>query len=168
MHTIQIDNFFKEHIFGFMFHDIETAIIGKANFLAALGLMEYTEILGGFVTGDIRKRGTLKKNFKAFLPYLGQSYIELDNELIKDDGLYGRVRCGLAHEYFIKGTATIWMSSDSPVKCGILYEQDKDWVHFVVTKYFDDFKSAVKIYHGQLLHQKNEELIKAFNDALRR
>jgi len=74
---IRIHNFFKEYIFGFMFDDIKVAIIGKANFLAALGLMEYTEVLGGFVTGNLRKKkpGTQQRNFKAFIPYLGQPYI---------------------------------------------------------------------------------------------
>jgi len=159
----QIHNFFKEYIFGFMFNDINAAINGKANFLAALGLMEYTEILGGFVTGKLREKkpGTQQNNFKAFLPYLGQFYINLNKEI----DLYHRVRCGLAHEYFIKGPATIWMSSDSPLSGGILYEKDKDWVHFVVTKYFDDFKSAVEIYHGQLVYEKKMDLINAFTGA---
>lgn len=158
----QIHNFFKEYIFGFMFHDINTAIDGKANFLAALGLMEYTEIIGGFVTGELRKKKSPKKNFNAFLPYLGQFYIDIDKEIV----LYERIRCGLAHEYFIKGSATIWMSSDNPLSGGIIYEKDKDWVHFVVTKYFEDFKSAVEIYHGQLVFEKNKDLISKFSEAL--
>lgn len=160
---VQIHAFFKEFIFGFMFNDINAVIIGKANFLAALGLMEYTEILGGLVTGELQEKKCCKQNFEAFIQYLGQPYIDLN----KDINLYHRVRCGLAHEYFIKGPATIWMSSDNPLPCGILYDKDKDWINFVVTKYFDDFKSAIEIYHGQLIYEKNKELIKAFKKALK-
>lgn len=159
----QIDNFLKEFIYGFMFNDINAVIIGKANFLAALGLMEYTEIVGGLVTGKLQEKKCCKQNFEAFIQYLGQPYIDLN----KDINLYDRVRCGLAHEYFIKGPATIWMSSDNPIPCGILYNKDKDWINFVVIKYFDDFKSAICVYQRQLVHEKNEKLIKTFKKALK-
>jgi len=43
---ISVSDFFKEYIFGFIYHDINSAIDGKANFLAALGLLCYTEFLG--------------------------------------------------------------------------------------------------------------------------
>ena len=89
-----IDDFFKEYIFGFMLGDIKVAIENGLNFLAALGLMEYTEILGGLVTGNLRKKGNAKKNFIAFLSYMGQYYIDLDAEI----NLYEKVRCGLSHE----------------------------------------------------------------------
>jgi hypothetical protein len=37
----------------FIVHDIQAAIDGKANYLAALGLSTYTENLGGFFNGDL-------------------------------------------------------------------------------------------------------------------
>ena len=42
-----IDLFFKEFVFGFMYNDIRRTIDkAKANFLVALGLSTYTEIMG--------------------------------------------------------------------------------------------------------------------------
>jgi hypothetical protein len=156
----EAEHFLSEYVHGFMFHDIEAAIQGKANFLAALGLMEYTEILGGLITGKLKDRHQAKANFDAFLPYLGQAYVNLDKRI----GLYDRVRCGLSHEYFIKGPSTIWMTAEMPT-CGILWEEPKDWIHFVVSKYFDDFKSAVKIYQGRMVYGKDQELLTSFRLA---
>ena len=51
----------------YTFDDIQTAIDGKANYLAALGLTTYTENLGGLYCGNLR-RG------------LGNSYISFINE----------------------------------------------------------------------------------------
>ncbi len=85
-----IDLFFKEYIFGFMYNDIRRTI-DKANFLVALGLSTYTEIMGGFVTGHLQDPRWSRKNYEVFLPYLGTYYEELNHQI----GLYTRVRCGI-------------------------------------------------------------------------
>jgi hypothetical protein len=36
----------------FVYHDVDNAILGKANYLAALGLSAYTEQLGGLYNGN--------------------------------------------------------------------------------------------------------------------
>lgn len=87
--------FFDEYVFGFMRSDIDAAIRGKANFLAALGLVSYTEVLGGLVTGNLGKRSQCGANFRAFLPYLGTDYKALETRGID---IYDTVRCGLVHQ----------------------------------------------------------------------
>ena len=46
--------------------DINAAIAGKANYLTALGLVSYTEVLGGLRTGKLGVRNHSSKNFNAF------------------------------------------------------------------------------------------------------
>ena len=72
----QILHSFDEYIFGFMRADIDAAIRGNANYLAALGLVSYTEVLGGLRTGNLGLRNHSSKNFNAFLPYLGKEYLD--------------------------------------------------------------------------------------------
>jgi len=156
----RISNFFDKIVFGWMYDDINAAIDGDANFLAALGLMEYTEILGGMVVTEKRIKNGITvnefpkecgKNFDAFLPYLGECYEKLDENL--KGGLYGRVRCGLAHEYFIKGSAEIHMDYKDNIDCGIIWEKEKDCVHFYVKNYFEDFKKAAESFYPELINE---------------
>ncbi len=164
----RVHSFFKEFVFGFMFHDIDSAISGKANFLAALGLLDYTEILGGLVTGNLKELHKARENFDSFIPYLGQWYVNLDTKLKAKNGIYGRIRCGLAHEYFIKGkNSTIYMYHlENPDAKGIDYFPKQDRIEFVVDKFFSDFKAGAEIYHGQLVFEKKKTLLAAFNKAI--
>ena len=76
-----IDVFFREIVFGFMYNDIDHAIKdAKANFLVALGLSVYTEVMGGLVTGHLKDSRWPSKNYRAFLPYLGSPYEDLDRK----------------------------------------------------------------------------------------
>lgn len=156
----RISDFFDKIVFGWMYNDVNATIDGDANFLAALGLMEYTEILGGMVvTEKLIKNGiTVKefpkecrKNFEAFLPYLGECYEKTDKNL--KGGLYGRVRCGLAHEYFIKGSAEIHRDYKDYIDCGIIWEKEKDRIHFYVKNYFEDFKKAAESFYTKLVDE---------------
>ena len=60
------------------------------------------------MTGHLKDSGWSKRNYKAFLPYLGPHYVNLDNQI----DLYRRVRCGLVHEYFVKGHSKIAVMRD--------------------------------------------------------
>ena len=113
--TERILTFFDTYVFNSMRGDIDAAIRGNAKALAALGLVSYTEILGGLVTGNAAMPRNASKNFYAFLQYLGQDYEDLQRKGIE---LYDIVRCGLVHQYFIKGPSTIWEKADAP--CGII------------------------------------------------
>ncbi len=52
---------FDEYIFGFMRTDINAAITGKANYLAALGLVTYTEVLGAFEQEGLVRGGQARQ-----------------------------------------------------------------------------------------------------------
>ena len=155
-----IDDHFKEFIFGFMLSDLKVAIEQGLNFLAALSLMSYTEILGGYVTGKLKTRGNSGRNFKAFLPYLGDYYVDLDDRI----GIYERVRCGLTHEYFIKGNASVVTKSN--FSRGIFYNEDDDKIYFIAQNYYKDLKKAIEKYHNEIINEENQELIRKFYEAL--
>ena len=153
-----IEWFFKEYFFGFMYHDIDAAICGKANFLAALGLLEYTEFTGGLIIGELGKQKgykPLKVRFNAFFndTYFGPEYGQLQCQV------YDVFRCGLAHEYFAKGPSPIKMYNRPPQPCGIVEIQGQ-WV-FIVEKYYEDFKAGAGYYYNKLLViKKNQPLNK--------
>src|SRR5213592_4664500 len=93
-----VDKWYNEIVMGMMNHDLRVAIENKANFLAALGLMVYTEAIGGTVTGHLGEEGHSRKNFDAALPWLGSAYVETDEFLKRKsktgkEGLYTMVRC---------------------------------------------------------------------------
>src|SRR5437899_1268126 len=91
---------------GFMFSDIEREIQlaradkqtlgslgvnpGGGNFLAALGLLCYTEFGGKLQFGH----KSASKNFNDFFDLLGTAY----NTFRKEHNVYDIFRCGLAHE----------------------------------------------------------------------
>lgn len=179
-----ITAFFDEYIRRFMYNDISNATDkAGANFLVALGLSVYTEVMGGLVTGDMKILGKARANYKAFLHYIGSHYVQLDNKI----DLYDRVRCGLAHEYFIKGPNVIAReivddkgSLDnmpgillSPADNVLVINTDqglvtlpKDTIAFGIRNYFRDFRQAVDKYHSELLVPGNAVLVNRFEKAL--
>ena len=120
--------------------EVDLAIQGNAPNLAALGVVTYTEFLGGLATGQLAQRGCSEANFLAFLQYLGSEYESL---AARGVDLYDVVRCGLIHEYFIKGDSTIWPHASAP--CGIISSLDGP-TYFIVSVYRDHlFKGARKL-----------------------
>lgn len=158
-----VDFYFHEYIFGFMYNDIRRAIEdARANFLVALGLSVYTEIMGGFVTGHLKDTRWAKKNYKAFLPYLGSYYVNLDKQI----DLYSRVRCGLVHEYFVKGgPAMIAVKFDNEKLPGIIYTPKYDHIHIALAHYFKDFKYGAQKYY-ELLKSGDVDLLRKFKQAI--
>jgi len=139
-----------------MVKDINAAIDGEANYLVALALSAYTEFLGGLYRCNIRE-GQAKKNYNHGLKKLGEEYIRLLDE--HGDDVYERVRCGLVHEYFIKGLAKVWMREPAPTDCGIEFRSD-GFINFYVSRYFDDFQHAIDEYIRELY--KNKRLMDYF------
>lgn len=163
----EISDFFKEYVFGFIYHDIDAAIDGKANFLVALALTTYTEFLGGLINGNfgIDAQGKMipgqcGKNFETFFGCLGTPYQNLVNEL----NVYGVIRSGLVHQYFVKREGTIWMGLPPEIDCGIKVNSDGK-IHFYVQKYFADLKEAVRKYYNKLVIERDPDLITAFFKA---
>jgi len=153
--------FFKEIVFGFMYNDIRRAIdSAKANFLVALGLSVYTEIMGGLITGHLKDPRWPKRNYQAFLPYLGSHYVNLHKEI----DLYKRVRCGLVHEYFVKGRFMIAVKSTHKNLPGIFYDRNLDHITIYIEHYFRDFKAGVQNYYG-ILKDGDAEALRKFRKA---
>ncbi len=106
---------FHRYFLEWMPHDLDAAIRGKANYVVALGLLSYVEVLGGMLTGRGGQTGSAETNFKAAINIFPQTYQDLDTKIRvshpewkkPDDGLYAVFRCGLAHEYSPKGLAVV-------------------------------------------------------------
>ena len=115
---------YMDTIRDYIFKDIQTAIDGNANYLAALGLATYTENLGGLYCGDLQ--GNLGDHYMSFINnYFHQCYGKVDIQL-KASGITSRkhpmyeiVRSGLVHEYFMK-TESIVTIGASNATCGIM------------------------------------------------
>lgn len=65
--------FHKKFVAKYIFDDIQAAMDRESNFLAALGLVCYTEFLGGLARGTLEK-GTSRRNFEHFFDRLGEDY----------------------------------------------------------------------------------------------
>ncbi len=168
-----VDKWYSEIVKGMMDHDLSVAIENKANFLAALGLMVYTEAIGGVVTGYLGVDGRSRQNFEAALPWLGPSYVQTDALLKRQsktgrDGLYKLVRCGLVHEYFIKGAATIWRHTEEPrPPCAILIEQNGR-IHLIADMYREDLMAAAtRIRDGLVPPNLIPALVNAFGKSMK-
>lgn len=127
----------KNFIFSDIQREIDLAVSGKGagNFLCALGLLCYTEFAGG-LKRNIFKIGESKNNFDTFFDYMGDNY----QKLREKDNVYDSLRCGLAHEYYVKKNCTIYMPALEQITG--LYLDEHNTYHFYVGKYFEDFKIA--------------------------
>ena len=85
-------------------HDIPQAIKNKSNYLAALGLVTYTELLGGYCRGRFNF-WKFKENFCYFIEnYFPTIYSDINTQLFdyRLGGIYNLIRSGLVHEYLLK------------------------------------------------------------------
>ena len=114
---------------------------GGGNFLAALGLLCYTEF-GGWL---LRGKPTPQRNFDAFFDRLGKPYADLRQ---KHKKVYNTFRCGLAHEYFVKRSCTIHMKGKRG-QPGIWQERDGHY-RFSVSRYWRDLKAAFDVLQEEL------------------
>lgn len=129
---------------GWMADDVEKAIKAGANFLAALGLVAYTEALGREV---LRTQGVPDPgNQPAFYHFADMMGYRV--EILKDAKAYDRFRNGLVHEYYIKGnTALIVVDfaegvDPSGARPGLELNPDGTPVAFVLCPYLRDFKRS--------------------------
>jgi hypothetical protein len=162
----EVRRFFNKFVFGFMCGDIERAISSGCNFLCALGLVAYTEVMGSLMTGKFGKDGSCERRFNTFLEHMGKEYLDLDQKLKLNGkkGLYDTVRSGLVHEYFIKGESTIRMRNGTQ-KTGVLVN-DKGITCFIVETYFQHFKNGSEKYLRELLanEEKRRRFLNTFRD----
>ena len=139
---------------GFIFRDIEREIQlakadgealqalgvtpGGGNFLAALGLLCYTEFAGKLRFGVKRADGSdvASANFNRFFDLLGPAYPAFRVQ----HNVYDLFRCGLAHEYYVKKSCTIAMLEGAPGPGLRIDARSHYWV--VVESYCRDLKNA--------------------------
>ncbi|MCZ6691818.1 MAG: hypothetical protein O7H41_19705 [Planctomycetota bacterium] len=131
---------------------------GGGNFLAALGLLCYTEWAGKLKYGckyPVRGRRGKEKdaashNFNHFFDDLGPGYRRFrEDEESEQESPYSTFRCGLAHEYLVKKSCTIYMLGGGPVDAGIGKDSaGRYW--FVVERYFSDLMRALDNVEAQL------------------
>lgn len=110
---------------------------GGGNFLAALGLLCYTEFCGKLRFGVKRKgKDVASANFNQFFDLLGAPY-----QIFRAHcDVYDIFRCGLAHEYYVKRSCTIAMVEGTP---GAGLRVDPKGHYFIVVEsYCRDLKKA--------------------------
>jgi hypothetical protein len=153
----EIAKFFDEVVFGFIYHDLEAAISGKANYLAALGLVAYTEFMGGLLSGDVGDPEKSEGHFKGFLARMGPEYAK------RADAIYEQCRQGLLHQYFMRVESAVQMhiGHGRGLTCGV--EEHDGKIYFIVEKYFRDFKTACEQHYRDLLDADRRH---AFRDLL--
>ncbi len=136
---------FDKYILGWMRQDIDTALGCQANKLAALGLVTYTEILGGLRTGNLGDDTRNQANFNSFFEYLGKEYQKL---ISGNADIYHRIRCKLVHNYFLeRGSAFARATSAS---CAVQVRPDGSII-IDLDKYNEDFFGAVARYRREIL-----------------
>lgn len=113
---------------------------GGGNYLAALGLMCYTE-LGGSIIRNKTGEGQSLCNFKKFFISMGKGYKTFwkDNDN-GNENVYSVFRCGFVHSYAPKNhdTEIQMCSQDKPI--GI--SKENKYLIINIEKYFEDFKTA--------------------------
>jgi hypothetical protein len=114
---------------------------GGGNFLAALGLLCYTEF-GGKLSSKTDKA---RQNFDLFFDRLGPSYVSFRG---KHPKVYDTFRCGLAHEFYVKKNCTIYMLAKRG-RPGI-WQTRGGHFRFSVEKYYQDLKAAFEGLQVQL------------------
>jgi len=200
----EVKRFFDDYVFGFIFSDIKREIAlarsgieipgeaqktykGGANFLCALGLLCYTEFMGGIYKGSFKKFSS-KTRFNAFFDLMGPDYQAFDKQLVKKGlSVYKVFRCGMVHEYLERRCAIAMLSGDvrvgvplggplslslvptlhvsaslqaGPVQYGIgfLYGDKQYEYFFVVEQYFKDFANACRTVYNQLMKLPNPQI----------
>lgn len=145
-----------------MVKEIDTAISGEANYLAAIGLSAYTEYIGGIYRKKIQG-GESKNNYNEGLKLMDGDYSKLvSNYNTKENSMYSRIRCGLVHEYFIKKSAIIYRERKPSSGCGI--EVNNGVITLYLQQYFDDFKIALKKLKNEF--KNNNEIFEYVSNTL--
>lgn len=158
-----------------MFKGIEVTMEQPETYhLCAMALSSYTEILGGMVSGYLRVDRRSRVNYEAFLPYLGEGYVRINNELhLRGTSLFKEVRSKLVHEFNPTPSYAIFKEALRPDRIGIEYTgygdppkmfEDENGMktlkmshpyrmHFYLKEYYRDFKNAVEKYYTDLIEE---------------
>jgi len=107
--------------------------MGGGNFMCALALLCYTEFFGKKLTNSSGS----KRNFDSFFEKMGSHY----SSLLGKHNIYNIFRCGLAHEYWVKKSGTIFMFGSKNPALGF---DKKGRLYFIVDQYYHDLMQAVE------------------------
>lgn len=120
---------------------------GGGNFMAALALLCYTEFAGKlkFKCKKQNGRDHASKNFNLFFDELGPGYEAFRASC---PYLYDIFRCGLAHEYYVRKSCTIYMLRQH-ARAGIGQEEGGKY-YFVVEQYYQDLERAFAALEAHL------------------
>lgn len=178
-----------EVIKSWMIDDVKRAMFdGRANFLAAQGLLIYTEFVGSLITG--KGEGNSGDNFDTFFIKLGIGYealLKRHNRKRKSRPhvIYDDLRCGLVHEYLVKRKIfTIYNANKSMtdteirnihlveldgtqvnIATGVVFKKDTNGKgHWLIIDplYWLDFKIALDKYWQEICDENNIDLRKNF------
>jgi len=148
-----------EKLQGWIVNDLTRATIkAQANFLVAMGIFNYMEILGGFCTQN-NSDCTARFNF-VFNNLLPTPYQTISDELnrITIKGAYDCLRCGMTHEYLLKTYIskkqsssidfTIYGVDDEAGFCRNVLTEDcgLKLIEFEKDKYY------LRVYNPRLIH----------------
>jgi len=129
--------------YNWMLSDLEKSIkLAKANYLVALGLFCYSEIIGRRILKFKNKKDKNSDSFNTFVrDYMG--YKKLINKY--GNKIYDWFRNGLCHEYYIKGqvSGVYVVYNKKTSKQGIIISKDKTKKFLVIKPYLRDFKSGI-------------------------
>jgi hypothetical protein len=163
---------YMNQIRTFVISDLERGIKEGLNFLVALGLSTYTEVLGGICFGNLQSNH--EQNYIRFIKRYfdkkcGNEYMKLEKQLCPLGRLYGTVRSGLVHRYWFHRNNFVATRSVSPLRCSIRYTpQQIPEQTFVVKEYFEHFKCAFDRYYDDLITKKDVYLVRNFDKAITR
>lgn len=139
-------------------NDLRAAIAGKANFLAALGLLVYTEVVGRWI---LQSRGTMKSGNSASFYWFYEKYMGK-----KETGrrrVYELFRHGLAHGYAFNAAdlSRVRMRPDPdwlppPSRAGVISFAGRRIKSFLVNAYFRDFQRGL----AKWAHERQDLVLK--------
>ena len=144
----------------------------------------------------LKDKGIPHTNFNEALKYFPKEYMEIDTslrleyidekgELKKEKGIYGVFRCGMVHEYFIKGLSSIITDPSGQTIKNIIGIRKTDLIEHVTlneigenaknylwifhtNEYFRDFQLAVNNIYHKLVTDCDAKLLDGFNKSLDR
>jgi len=156
MKNHEVRRYFNEYVFGFIGGDIQREIDlarsgdSGGNFLAALGLLCYTEFMGAII---LKGEKTCTQRFNTFFRFMGKDYAQLID--IENIDIYRIFRNGMAHTYFAKNCDIKMLDDNYPA--GIVIQANGKYL-FIVEKYFQDFMDACRRLYNEMVEEQNPYL----------
>ncbi|MDQ6793797.1 MAG: hypothetical protein M3067_03020 [Chloroflexota bacterium] len=151
MSVATVNSFFDQYVYTFIFSDIRRELDlarsghGGGNLLAALGLLCYTEFMGGIENQSFA--GPAADHFNRFFDGMGDEYAAFRVGV----DVYKVFRCGMAHEYLAKENCVIEMLDPTYARtCGVGRVSGGRY-YFNVERYFDAFAKHCRDIHAHVL-----------------